>query len=189
MRVDGGELREARRILIHGVTGSGRSTLGARLQALTGLPWVDADALTWLPGWQLRPDAEQRRRVEELCATDSWILDSAYGRWEDVPLARAQLVVGLDYPRWLSLGRLLRRTILRMVDRTPVCNGNVESWRQVLSRESIVLWHLRSFASKRQRLLAWEEDPAMPPVLRVRSPAELERWLATVAAERRERSG
>ena len=179
----------ARRILVHGVTGSGKTTLAARLGALTGVPWTEADSLTWLPGWVLRPDAEQRRRVEELCARESWILDSAYGRWQDVALARAELVVGLDYPRWLSLGRLLRRTAARAVDRTPVCNGNVERWRQVLSRDSILLWHFRSFADKRDRLLAWEADPVMPPVLRLRSPAELESWLGTVVAEQRERSG
>jgi hypothetical protein len=27
-------------------------------------------------------------------------------------------------------------------------HGNVESWRKVLSRDSIVLWHVRSFAAR-----------------------------------------
>ena len=42
-----------RRILVYGVTGSGKSTAAARLGAVTGLPVHLADELTWLPGWVL----------------------------------------------------------------------------------------------------------------------------------------
>ncbi len=188
MRADGVGLRGARRILLHGVTGSGKTTLAARLGELTGLPWTEADSLTWQPGWLQHGEEEQRRRIEELCAQESWILDSAYGSWCDVVLSRAQLVVGLDYPRWLSLSRLLRRTVWRSVRGTEVCNGNVESWRRSFSRDSVVRWHFHSFRSKRERLLAWEADSAMPPVRRLRSPAALEAWLSTVAAEQEEAS-
>ncbi len=68
----------AQRVLIHGVTGSGKTTLARRLSAVTGLPWSESDAETWLPGWQQRPLAEQRERIAALCARDRWILDSAY---------------------------------------------------------------------------------------------------------------
>jgi adenylate kinase family enzyme len=188
MRADGSGLQGARRILLHGVTGSGKTTLAARLGSLTGLPWTETDSVTWQPGWvQLSPE-DQCRRIAELCAEESWILDSAYGAWSAVVLARAELVVGLDYPRWLSLGRLVRRTATRNLTRVPVCNGNVESWGRTFSRESIVWWHFRSFAHKRRRLAAWEGDPSAPPVLRLRSPAALEEWLATVEPRRHEGS-
>ncbi|BCW70380.1 hypothetical protein NicSoilB8_14240 [Arthrobacter sp. NicSoilB8] len=52
--------------------------------------------------------------------------DSAYGGWRDLVLARAELVVALDYPRWLSLSRLVRRTVRRIVTGPVVCNGNRE---------------------------------------------------------------
>jgi adenylate kinase family enzyme len=188
MRADGVGLQGARRVLLHGVTGSGKTTLAARLGALTGVPWSEADAIAWQPGWVQLPPAEQRRRIAELCAGERWVLDSAYDSWSDVVLPRTELVIGLDYPRWLSLGRLLRRTATRNVRQTPVCNGNVESWARTFGRESIVRWHFHSFARKRARLLAWEADPSAPPVLRLRSPAALEAWLATVAAEQRVRS-
>src|SRR5687768_4078907 len=156
MRADGEGLQGARRILLHGVTGSGKTTLAARLGELTGLPWFEADSLTWQPGWVQRPEEEQRRRISELCAQERWVLDSAYGSWADVVLSRAELVVGLDYPRWLSLGRLLRRTVTRNVRGTEICNGNTESWGRTFSTDSIVRWHFHSFRSKRDRLLAWE---------------------------------
>ena len=166
------------RVLVYGVTGSGKSTLAQRVAARTGLPYVAVDDLTWQPGWVQLPTEEQRRLLTEVCAADRWVLDSAYGTWTDVVLARADLVVGLDYPRWVSLGRLLRRTALRVVDRQEVCGGNVETLRQALSDESIVRWHFRSFARKRERIVRWQADPAMPRVLRLTSPRETEAWLA-----------
>jgi adenylate kinase family enzyme len=168
----------ARRILVHGVTGSGKSTLAARISASTGIPWTPVDDLTWEPGWVPVPEAEQRRRIEAICAGDRWILDTAYSTWRDVPLARAELVVALDYPRWLSLGRLVRRTLLRIVDRRPICNGNVETLRGTLSRRSIIAWHFHSFGSKHDQVVRWLEDPAAPEVVRLTSPAETDRWLA-----------
>ncbi|MFI7546637.1 adenylate kinase [Actinoplanes sp. NPDC049599] len=172
-----------RRILVYGVTGSGKSTLAARIAQRLGLPYVAVDDLTWEPGWVAVPDEVQRERIAAVCATDAWVLDSAYGTWLDVPLARAELIVGLDLPRWRSLGRLLRRTARRIVLRTEICNGNRERVRNlVLSTDNIVVWHFRSFARKRRRMRAWHADPELPVVL-LRSPAEVERWLADRAPD------
>ena len=45
------ELGEAKRILILGCGGAGKSTLARRLGAATGLPVVHLDGLYWQPGW------------------------------------------------------------------------------------------------------------------------------------------
>lgn len=166
------------RILCYGVTGSGKTTLAARIADVTGLPWQEADALTWEPGWVQVPTEEQRRRVSALVAEERWVLDTAYGSWTDLVLPRAELVIALDYPRWVSLGRLLRRTALRLVDRREVCNGNVEDLGNLLSSNSIVRWHFQSFRRKHARIVAWEENPSGPDVLRFRAPRETEAWLA-----------
>jgi adenylate kinase family enzyme len=150
--------------------------LAARLSALTGLPWHQVDDLTYEPGWVQVPDDEQRRRIEAICAGESWILDTAYSKWIDVPLARVQLIVALDLPRAVSLTRLVRRTIGRVVDGRPVCNGNRETLRTVFARDSILLWHFRAFASKRRRIEAWEAEGL--PLVRLRSARALEEWVS-----------
>jgi adenylate kinase family enzyme len=169
--------RQPRQIVVYGVTGSGKSTLAARIGARLGLPWHPVDDLAWEPGWVPVPLEVQRARITEICGRPEWVLDSAYGGWRDVPLARADLVVGLDYPRWVSLGRLIRRTADRLVTGRAVCNGNRESLRDVFGADSIIRWHFRSFRRKQQNMRRWYADPAGPPVVLLRSPAEAVRWL------------
>jgi adenylate kinase family enzyme len=170
-------------VLIYGVTGSGKTTLARKVAERTGLPWHSVDDLTWEPGWIVVPPEEQRRRIARICAGEAWILDSGYSSWVDVVLARAELIVALDYPRWRSLARLTRRTLLRAIDRGTICNGNTETFRQMLSRDSILVWHFRSFARKRALMRAWAADPAAPEVIRLTSPAATRRWLASLQLE------
>jgi adenylate kinase family enzyme len=170
-----------RRVLVYGVTGSGKSTAAARIAQVTGLPLVQVDDLTWQPGWVAVPEAEQRRVFAGIVAGEEWVLDSAYSAWLDLVLPRAELVVGLDYPRWFSLQRLLRRTLARLLSRELICNGNREGWRMTLGPESIVRWHVRSFASRRRLLRRWAQAPDGPPVLLIGRRGELERWLDSLA--------
>ncbi|MEU7654212.1 adenylate kinase [Micromonospora taraxaci] len=169
-----------RRILIYGVYGSGKSTLAARMADHLGLPWYPVDDLLWEPGWVEVPVAQQRSRIEEICRRDRWIVDGAYHGWRDVPLARADLVVGLDYPRWCSFGRLLRRTVRRVLTGEEICNGNRETLGGVLSPDSILVWHVTAFGRARRRMRAWQTDPSAPPVVLLRSPAELDDWMTSL---------
>lgn len=167
--------------MVYGVTGSGKTTAAAQIAGATGLPWHSVDDLTWEPGWVPVPGEEQRQRIAAICAEPVWILDTAYGQWIDIPLARVELIVALDYPRWFSLRRLVRRTAARVIDKKQICNGNVERLRDVFARDSILLWHFRSFKRKRQRIRQWMADPDGPTVLRFTKAAEAERWIAALS--------
>jgi adenylate kinase family enzyme len=158
------------RVLVYGVTGSGKSTAAVSIGARTGLPVTLVDELTWLPGWVPVETAVQRQMIGEVVEGERWLLDTAYGAWLDLVLPRAELVVGLDYPRWLSLSRLVRRTVSRVITKEPMCNGNVETWRAIVARDSILVWHFRSFARKRARMRAWAASPDGPQVLLFRRP-------------------
>jgi hypothetical protein len=95
------------------------------------------------------PVENQIAHFDALTRTEAWILDAAYGHWRDLALARADLVVALDYARLTSLVRLIRRTAARIVRREEVCNGNRETFRgAVLARDGILWWHSRSFRRK-----------------------------------------
>lgn len=174
------------RILFYGVTGSGKSSAARAYAAASGLPEFSADDdIGWLPGWQQRTVEQQRQIAAEIAAHDRWVLDSAYGVWRDIVVPRAELVVALDYPRWLSLSRLVRRTFRRVITKEPVCNGNIETPGRLFARDSIFYWHFNSFARKRRVFKEWQSNPDMPPVMAFRRPRELDEWLAQVEAAAR----
>jgi hypothetical protein len=133
-----------------------------------------------LPNWSERPRDEQRELAQRIAGSEKWVFDTAYGHWRDVVLPRTELIVALDYPRHVSLTWLLRRTARRVTTGELTCNGNRESLRQVLSSDSIIVWHFHSFTRKRAQIGAWESDPSAPPVVRLRSPRMTEEWLAAL---------
>lgn len=170
----------ARRILVYGVTGSGKSTAAGAIAVRTGLPLFLADGFCWEPGWTPVPEDRQRERFDAATTGEAWVLDTVYSTAIEFVVPRAELIVALDYPRWFSLQRLVRRSVRRAVTREPICNGNTESWRLLLSRDSILRWHFRSFARKRGRIRQWAAAADGPPVLRIRRPRDLDRFLAAL---------
>ena len=168
----------AHRILVYGVTGSGKSVAASRIAVRTGLPLTLVDELTWKPEWVPVADEQQRELFTTLVAQDQWVLDTAYGAWLDIVLPRVELIVALDYPRWFSLQRLVRRTVMRIIDKRPICNGNTESVAGLFSRDSILRWHFQSFTRKRRRMRQWAAAHDGPPVLMVRRAKELDEWVS-----------
>lgn len=173
--------RSPSRILFYGVTGSGKSSAAHAYAKASGLPEYSADDdIGWFPQWQQREVEEQRRLAGDIASREEWVLDSAYATWRDMVLPRAELIVALDYPRWVSLSRLLRRSLYRVVSGQLVCNGNTESFRRLLTKESIIRWHFQSFTRKRRVIQAMRADPALPPVIVFKHPRELSLWLSKV---------
>lgn len=178
------------RILFYGVTGSGKSSAAREYSERSGIPAFSADDdIGWLPGWEQRSAEDQRNIAANIASKDRWVLDSAYRGWRDIVLDRAELVVALDYPRWLSLGRLVRRTFRRILTGEVVCNGNRESLTQLFGRESIIRWHFRSFRRKQQSIRDLQADPDLPPVLVFPHPREAEIWLSQIRPQIRLQDG
>ncbi len=168
--------------------GAGKTTLARRLAALVGAPHVELDALFWKVNWGKSSLDEFRARVADAVARERWVLDGNYGAARDLIWPRADTLVWLDYPLWLTFPRLLWRTLARWRDQTELWpgTGNRESLRLIfLSRESILLWALTTYRGRRRR---FEEALSLPAhshlgVVRLRSPHEAERWLHTSCGE------
>ena len=104
-------LPSARRILIIGNGGAGKSTLAAALGVRLSLPVVHLDRLHWRPGWIPTPRAEWRRTLEALMAGDAWILDGNYRGTMAERVARADAIVWLDPPTAVCLWHVVRRRL------------------------------------------------------------------------------
>lgn len=164
--------------IVASASGNGKTTLGRELAARLRVPFVEMDALNHGPNWTEATAAELRTRVEPLLAGDGWVVDGYYrGKLGDLIPESADLVVWLDLPLRVWLPRLLRRTARRVVRREELWNGNRETLRNVLfSRESLLAYSLRSHF-RRRRFYPSELAPFR--VVRLRTPKEVERWLAT----------
>ncbi|WP_425073707.1 hypothetical protein [Sagittula sp. S175] len=103
-------LPQVRRICVIGTSGGGKSTLSAALSARLDLPHIPMDRdIRWLPGWQVRPKAEQRTRLSALVATDRWIIDGTSVSSLDLRLPRTDLVIWMRPTRHTALWNLVRR--------------------------------------------------------------------------------
>jgi adenylate kinase family enzyme len=167
------------RVVVFGTTGSGKTWLAERLAARTGLRVIELDALFWGPGWQPAPDALFRHRVECETKDENWIVVGNYGQVRDLTWRHADTLVWLDLSLPLVMSRLVRRTIKRAAMKEELWGtGNRESFRTAfLSRQSILLWALKTHARNRRRFTQdCESYKQGRRVIHLQSPREIERF-------------
>ncbi len=102
----------ARRILIIGNGGAGKSTLAAALGAYTDLPVIHLDRLYWRAGWEQTPRSEWVETLQQLMAPDAWILDGNYRGTLTERVERAAALVLLDPLTPVCLWRIVRRRLV-----------------------------------------------------------------------------
>jgi adenylate kinase family enzyme len=171
---------DARRVVVRGGVGSGKSTFARELARRLGVAHVELDALHHGPGWREATAEELRAKVDEaLDDGRGWVVDGNYDlKLGTLVLERAQLIVWLDLPLRVTFPRLLRRTVRRVHTREELWNGNRETWRgSFLSRDSILLWLFRTHRRNRRE---WPSRFEGRELVRLRTRRQAEAWLARV---------
>jgi adenylate kinase family enzyme len=172
-----------RRISVVGTSGSGKSTVGRQLAGSLGVPFVELDSIYHQPGWVPLPPEEFRRRVAEAAAGDGWVIDGNYSAARDLVWARADTVVWLDLPRSTVMRQVLWRTLRRVTFKVELWNGNRERWANLFTwvpEDSVISWAWHRHSVYRERYAAAAADPDLAHVcfVRLRSRAEIRRFLA-----------
>jgi adenylate kinase family enzyme len=163
-------------VVISSASGSGKTTVGRALADRLGVPFHELDAIHWQAGWTELDAAELRRRVEPLVERDAWVVDGSYrSKLGNLVLEAADTVVWLDLPRRVWLSRLVWRTVLRVVRRDELWNGNRESFRTALvGRDSLFAFALHNQWPRRQR---YPSELARFRVARLRTQREVDAFL------------
>lgn len=153
-----------RKILVAGH--GGKSTLARAMAADLNLPYIELDAIYWLPNWGERtPEdfrAEVQRAIDE--HPDGWVFDGNYGtHLQGMVAKQADSVVYVNMPWRLLFWRTLWRSVARARDKRVVCGTNTESWRKTFFSSDSLLWFLlknrRNYGTGRTaKLRAWAGD-------------------------------
>jgi hypothetical protein len=179
------------RVVVKGGSGAGKTTLARQLAERLGVQHVELDALHHGPNWRAASASELRAKVQPaLDAARGWVVDGNYdSKLERLVLDRAELIIWLDLPLPTKLRRLLSRTTGRWLRNEELWNGNRESLKgAVWGADALFPWAISSHFRQRR---AWPRLFDGRPVVRLRSPADVERWLTELcsAANVVQRSG
>ena len=108
-RDDKGPGRSARRVVVMGPPGAGKSTLARLIGARLGLPVFHLDQFFFAPGWAEVPRDTFVAEVERLAAMPEWVIDGNFTFAIEPRLRAADTVIYLDMPSWLCVTRVLWR--------------------------------------------------------------------------------
>jgi adenylate kinase family enzyme len=166
------------RVLVTGTSGSGKSTLARHLAAMLKLRYVELDALHHGPDWTPRP--EFLEDVARFAAGPAWATEWQYPAVRELLAQRADLLILLDLPRRIVMTCVARRTLSRRLGHSELWNANVEPpLRTIVSdRDHIIRWAWRTHRDHLPRVTECLKRHPTLPVVRLRTPAQIEAWLA-----------
>ena len=179
------------RIVVVGVTGSGKTTIALHLARILHIPHVELDALHWLPNWVAMEREAFRHAVAQALSGSTWVTDGNYGKARDIIWGRATTIVWLDYALPVILWQLAVRSCKRVFTREELWNGNHETFRGVFfSKDSLFLWALQSYPRHRREYTAYKTMPegAHLQMIHLRSRRETAEWLGQLEKRQDENS-
>lgn len=168
------------RVAVAGATGIGKSTLCHQLAKAWKLPYTELDSLFQAPDGTQRPSFVED--VEHLIARDSWVSEVSYfgpGVGSKI-LARAELLLWLDYPSSIAATRLLRRTLTKRLRGADRPGGSMHPpLRALLSESSHALrWEMSTHGLWRERIPRVQLTHPDLAIIRFGHPRETAAWVA-----------
>lgn len=176
------------RFVVIGTSGAGKSTFATALARALDCPYTELDALHWGPRWTPVPHEEFDASVRAATTGDRWVVDGNYSAVRDVLWSRASHIVWLNLSRRIVYARVFNRTMRRLLLRTPLWNGNRESYRLTFfSRDSILLWAVTTFSRNQSKFSALRTDPRFRHLqwIELREPAQASDFLRSQARAER----
>jgi adenylate kinase family enzyme len=170
------------RIVVIGTTSSGKSTLAERIAERFNMNFIELDALHWEPNWVETPLDVFRERVETATQAEAWIVAGNYHVIRDLVWTKAEVIIWLDYPFFIILWQLTRRTFQRWWTQELLWGKNIEPFWvhfKLWSQESLFHWLFKTYWRRKRetpQLLSLPEHRHLK-LIHFKHPREADEWL------------
>lgn len=174
-----------KRVIVIGVTSSGKSTLAEKLARRFDLNYIELDALHWEPNWQAASLEMFRARVEKAMQAEKWTIAGNYHVVRDLIWSKAEVVIWLDYSLRRVLWQMTRRNFTRWWTRELLWGTNHERlWThfKLWSTDSLYYWLFKTYWRRKREyptLLSQPEHQHLK-LIRFTHPNETEAWLKSL---------
>jgi adenylate kinase family enzyme len=171
-----------KRVVVIGVTSSGKSTLAENIAKRFGHHFIELDALHWEPNWQGAPLDVFRSRVQKATQAEKWIVAGNYHVVRDLIWPKAEAIIWLDYPFLTVLGQLTRRTFRRWWNQELLWGTNREpliDHFKLWSKDSLFHWLVRTYWRRKREIPIVLSQPEHRhlKLIRLQNPEETHNWL------------
>ena len=123
------QITACKKIIIVGISGTGKTHLSRQLAAATGLPLYHMDSIIWREQWRAVEEIVIQQELEQLAQADAWIVEGWIDWYSHPLLVGADAVIYLDFPGWLALwGGLRRWFVHRKTGRPELPKGCHDTW-------------------------------------------------------------
>jgi adenylate kinase family enzyme len=117
------------KIVVVGVSASGKSTFSRKLAEETNLPLIFMDEIMWNPGWEYIGDEATVQRLDEESSKTEWIIEGYITKEaRKFVFERADKIIYLDYSPWVASWRYLKRWWNHRVHPRPELEGSPEKF-------------------------------------------------------------
>ena len=165
-----------------GTSGSGKSTAAKEIAKLLSLKHVEIDDLLWLPNWTKRDPSELQSLLQEELSKGSVVMDGNYAS-KGISPSPGDVLVFLDYPRWLVISRLTRRSLARVILRKELWSGNREEFRFLISPDpelNPILFAYLTHAERHSRYTQLIQDSTHTENYIIKNPKQLRKLLGAL---------
>lgn len=163
------------KIVVLGVSASGKSTFARKLSERLTLPLIHIDELMWKPGWKYVGDEEIVRLIKEASEKESWIIEGYIEKNARVGLFnKSDSLIYLDYPAWLPAFRYIKRWLKHRKNPRLELPGCPEKF----SLEFLIRVYKKKEVYRLERL--FKEVDFSAKIIRLKSPKETEDFLQSL---------
>ena len=98
------------KILIIGISASGKTTFARKLSNKLNIPLTTMDSIMWKPNWEYIGDEETLNKLKEISKSDSWIIEGYITKKARTFLFDiADTIIYLDYKPHISAIQYIKR--------------------------------------------------------------------------------